>query len=220
MRFATGAISRSRRRCHPYVRVQHDHCRPRGADRHQHDTLPAAAHVPDRIRREPVGGGMMLLVYMAGNLSMKSVTTPILHRFGFRDVSGDGRLCALRSSRAASCRPRSSCRGLRRAVLAGMTRSMNFTSMSTLAFADVPRSCGRAPRRWRRWRSRPPVRGRGDRSPGTRPLSDAGRGATWLSDFQNALFVAAGLMGLAVLWSLRLPANAGTTLRRREAGGQ
>ena len=30
--------------------------------------------------------GIMLLVYMAGNLAMKSVTTPILHRFGFRDV--------------------------------------------------------------------------------------------------------------------------------------
>ena len=28
----------------------------------------------------------MLLVYMSGNLAMKSVTTPILYRFGFRDV--------------------------------------------------------------------------------------------------------------------------------------
>ena len=40
--------------------------------------------------------GIMLLVYMAGNLSMKSVTTPILHRFGFRDVIRvNGTLCAL-----------------------------------------------------------------------------------------------------------------------------
>ena len=34
----------------------------------------------------PFAAGVMLLVYMAGNLAMKSVTTPIVHRFGFRDV--------------------------------------------------------------------------------------------------------------------------------------
>ena len=44
----------------------------------------------------PFEAGIMLLVYMAGNLSMKSVTTPILHRFGFRDVIRvNGTLCAL-----------------------------------------------------------------------------------------------------------------------------
>ena len=39
--------------------------------------------------------GMMLLVYMAGNLAMKSATTPILRRFGFRNVlTVNGMLCA------------------------------------------------------------------------------------------------------------------------------
>jgi len=43
----------------------------------------------------PFEAGVMVLVYMAGNLSMKSVTTPILRRFGFRDVIRvNGILCA------------------------------------------------------------------------------------------------------------------------------
>lgn len=40
-------------------------------------------------------------------------------------------------------------------------------------------------------------------------------GGLALSDFQNALFSAAGLMAVAVLWSLRLPPDAGAELSRR-----
>jgi hypothetical protein len=36
-----------------------------------------------------------------------------------------------------------------------------------------------------------------------------------LPDFQNALFSAAGLMAVAVVWSLRLPPDAGAELSRR-----
>ena len=36
-----------------------------------------------------------------------------------------------------------------------------------------------------------------------------------LGDFQYALFAAAGLMAVAVLWSLRLPPDAGAELSRR-----
>ena len=36
----------------PTFALQHDHGRLRGARGHQHDALPAAAHVPDRLRRE------------------------------------------------------------------------------------------------------------------------------------------------------------------------
>ncbi len=40
--------------------------------------------------------GLMVLVYMVGNLAMKSVTTPLLRRFGFRDVIRvNGTLCAI-----------------------------------------------------------------------------------------------------------------------------
>jgi hypothetical protein len=40
-----------------------------------------------------------------------------------------------------------------------------------------------------------------------------------LSDFQYALFAAAGLMAVAVVWALRLPPDAGAELSRRTHPG-
>jgi hypothetical protein len=87
----------------------------------------------------PAEAGAMLLVYMAGNLAMKPGTTPILHRFAFRDVLvlngvlGAGALAALAFVGPDTARP------LVWALLfaAGLSRSMNFTATNTLAFADV-----------------------------------------------------------------------------------
>ena len=43
----------------------------------------------------PLQAGTMVLVYMMGNLVMKSTTTALLHRFGFRTVlAANGALCA------------------------------------------------------------------------------------------------------------------------------
>src|SRR4029077_14157541 len=88
----------------------------------------------------PFEAGIMLLVYMAGSLSVKSVTTPLLHRFGFRDVIRvNGTLCALSLVACGLLSPAIATPVVYVVLLvAGMTRSMNFTSMSTLAFADVP----------------------------------------------------------------------------------
>ena len=48
----------------------------------------------------PTEAGMMVLVYMGGNLAMKSITTKILRRFGFRRVlSINGALCSRRAAR-------------------------------------------------------------------------------------------------------------------------
>src|SRR6185436_4898900 len=88
----------------------------------------------------PLQAGIMLLVYMVGNLSMKSMTTSLLHRFGFRDVIRvNGTLCALSLLACGLLSPATAAPVVYFVLLvAGMTRSMNFTSMSTLAFADVP----------------------------------------------------------------------------------
>ena len=83
--------------------------------------------------------GMMVLVYMAGNLLMKSATTPILRHFGFRKVLiTNGALCALTLFACGLLSPGDPAL-LTYAVLltAGMTRSMNFSTINTLAFADV-----------------------------------------------------------------------------------
>ena len=163
--------------------------------------------------------GIMLLVYMAGNLAMKSVTTPILHRFGFRDVIVvNGALCVASLMACGLLSP-----GMPPAIVysvlfvAGMTRSMNFTAMSTLAFADIP-----APMR----PGATTLAAMAQQGAGTVGVAAAAvalgffqmtRAGTELalSDFQNALMAAGGLMAVAVLWALRLPADAGAELSER-----
>ncbi|MDR0440990.1 MAG: MFS transporter [Candidatus Accumulibacter sp.] len=87
----------------------------------------------------PTQAGWMVLVYMVGNLTMKSATTWVLHRFGFRRVLiVNGALCVMTLVACGLLAP-----GLPMPLIyavlliAGMTRSMNFTTVNTLAFADV-----------------------------------------------------------------------------------
>ncbi len=160
--------------------------------------------------------GLMLLVYMAGNLAMKSVTTPILHRFAFRRVILlNGVLCAA-TLLACGLLSRDvpvavTCAAL---FLAGLSRSMNFTSTSTLAFADIPEAL-RA--------TATTLAAIAQQAAGVIAvavatlalgLSQLQRGGTQLAfeDFQRAFFVAAGFMGLSVLWSMRLEKSAGAEL--------
>jgi len=167
----------------------------------------------------PFEAGVMVLVYMAGNLSMKSVTTPILRRFGFRDVIRvNGALCAASLLGCALLSPTVPM-AIVYALLfaAGMTRSMNFTSMSTLAFADVPD------------RLRPgatTLAALSQQAAGALGvavatlalgLSQAARsgGQLALADFRNALIVSAVLMAVAILWASRLRPDAGAELSGR-----
>jgi EmrB/QacA subfamily drug resistance transporter len=87
----------------------------------------------------PVASGMLLLIYMAANLGMKAFTNPILRRFGMRNVllvNG-----AIASAAIAACAALSPGlpRGLSVAILllAGASRSMQFTTITFIAFADV-----------------------------------------------------------------------------------
>lgn len=87
----------------------------------------------------PTEAGTMVLIYMAGNLAMKPGTTPILHRFAFRDVLVlNGALSAAVLIALAFTGPETA-RPLVWMLLfmAGLGRSMNFTATNTLAFADV-----------------------------------------------------------------------------------
>lgn len=88
----------------------------------------------------PWQAGLYLLIYFAGNLAMKSVTKPMLQRFGFRNVLvGNGLGIALSVAACGLLTPATPWL-LIIAVLfvAGLTRSMQFTCFSTLAFADIP----------------------------------------------------------------------------------
>lgn len=87
----------------------------------------------------PWQAGLYLLVYFVGNLAMKSVTTPMLRKFGFRNVLiGNGLGVAVSVAACGLLTPATPW-PLILVILfaAGMTRSMQFTTLSTLAFADI-----------------------------------------------------------------------------------
>jgi EmrB/QacA subfamily drug resistance transporter len=86
--------------------------------------------------------GLLVLALFAGNLGMKTVTTPILRRFGFRSVLvANGLISAmliLSFSLITRDTPKSAIVVLLFAH--GLSRSMQFTSINTLAFVDIPKS--------------------------------------------------------------------------------
>ena len=83
--------------------------------------------------------GLLMLGLFTGNLLMKSVVTPILRRFGFRTVlTTNGILNAILMASFALLLPQTP----RIVVLLilfvnGLSRSMQFTAVGTLAFADI-----------------------------------------------------------------------------------
>lgn len=88
---------------------------------------------------DAVTTGIYLLAYFAGNLAMKSITTPTLRLFGFRSVltmngllaSGSIAACALLSPDTSEII------GFALLFFAGLTRSMQFTALNTIGFADI-----------------------------------------------------------------------------------
>ena len=86
--------------------------------------------------------GILMLGLFAGNLGMKTVTTPVIKRFGFRSVLiFNGILTAVLMLGCAVLYPQTP----QIVILAvlfvnGLCRSMQFTSLSTIAFADIPKS--------------------------------------------------------------------------------
>ncbi|HZV11134.1 MAG TPA: MFS transporter [Novosphingobium sp.] len=86
--------------------------------------------------------GLLVLAVFAGNLSTKTVTTQILRRFGYRPVLAvNGTLCAATLGACALLSPATPTWVVVAILFAsGCTRSMQFTAINTVAFADVPRA--------------------------------------------------------------------------------
>lgn len=88
----------------------------------------------------PVEAGSYVFVYFLGNLGMKTVTTAALKCFGFRNVLViNGVLCGVSICACATFAPEIP-KLVIMAILffAGLTRSMQYTALNTLSFADVP----------------------------------------------------------------------------------
>ena len=83
--------------------------------------------------------GLLMLGLFTGNLVMKTVVTPILRRFGFRTVlTTNGILNAIFMAGCALLFPRTpSILVLLVLFVNGLARSMQFTAVGTLAFADI-----------------------------------------------------------------------------------
>jgi Na+/melibiose symporter-like transporter len=83
--------------------------------------------------------GYLVLFLFAGNLLMKTVTTPILRRVGYRPVLvWNGVLAAASLGLCATLQPASSIWWVGGVLLAnGITRSMHFTALATVSFADI-----------------------------------------------------------------------------------
>ncbi|GAB0116562.1 MFS transporter [Acidisoma sp. 7E03] len=92
--------------------------------------------------RSPVAAGSLLLVLFVGNLGIKPLTSPLMRRVGFRRVLlVNGVLLAFTFLGMALLTPMTPDWALLPLLLlSGMTRSIQFTAMNTLAFADVPKA--------------------------------------------------------------------------------
>ena len=86
--------------------------------------------------------GLLVLALFVGNLGMKSIATGILNRFGHRTVLiWNGCLCAFSIAVCAALTPEwPLVLTVIVLILGGMTRSMQFTTLNTLAYSDIPTS--------------------------------------------------------------------------------
>ena len=86
-----------------------------------------------------VAAGSLLLPYFLGNLLMKTVTTQVLRRFGFRRVMlVDGSLAMAAIGACGLLGPETTYAALAALlVVAGAARSMLLTSINTLSLADI-----------------------------------------------------------------------------------
>lgn len=84
--------------------------------------------------------GRMLMAVFAGNLVMKPMTTSVLRRFGFRRVLVVGGLINAAAIAACAAITTATPLPIVSVVLfvGGMARSMQFTALNTIAFADIP----------------------------------------------------------------------------------
>jgi MFS family permease len=84
--------------------------------------------------------GLLVIAVFAGNLMMKPATTPILRRFGFKPVILVNGLANVIALAACALLTPATPVWLIAVILfvGGLTRSMQFSALNTIAFADVP----------------------------------------------------------------------------------
>jgi MFS family permease len=84
--------------------------------------------------------GLLVLTLFAGNLAMKTVTNPVLRRFGFRTtLLGNGLVVVMAAAACAFFTPATPWPVIGAVLFVnGLARSMQFTSLTTLSLAEIP----------------------------------------------------------------------------------
>ena len=91
---------------------------------------------------EPFMAGLLVLSVFIGNLAMKAFTTPIINRFGFKKVMTINTYLVIVSFLLCALIDQNTPYWLIVVILFfnGIFRSLQFTSINTLALADIPKS--------------------------------------------------------------------------------
>ncbi len=174
--------------------------------------------------KDAVTAGAMLLPYFLGNLAMKSVTTPILTRFGFRRVLlMAGSASVLSIAAFAAVTEQTSWLALATLLaLAGCARSMLLTANATLMMIELPSAQMGAGSSLSAITMQ--VASAMGVAVGALALAvaaqshAAGQGAVALQDFRVA-FLAVAAFGALALWQYhRVPQNVGAGMLAGRAG--
>ena len=173
--------------------------------------------------------GLLLLVTAVGNIGMKAFTTPIFRRFGFRTVAVVNSTAAAVSIAACAALAPSTPVAVLLGVLFcyGLTRSLQFATLGTLAYADVDEAQrGAASTLWSV--AQQMTLGMGiafgalslRASSALRSTAGGAVGRYTLADFHWAFAIAGLLVLLSVIGYARLPRDAGEAIggggRRRD----
>lgn len=169
----------------------------------------------------PVDAGLLVLAYFLGNLGMKTVTTPTLRRFGFRTVMVvNGVIASLAIMACGAISPQTPLAlTVALMLVAGLSRSMQFTALNTLAFADIGAAQRSSAATLSSMLQQIAMLFGVAIAAAILNLSQIVRGETVpdLFDFRST-FVAIGLVGLAAAMRfLVLPANAGAEVSGHSA---
>ncbi len=174
--------------------------------------------------KDAVTAGAMLLPYFLGNLAMKSVTSPILSRFGFRRVLlVAGSASVLSIAAFAAVTEQTSWLALATLLaLAGCARSMLLTANATLMMIELPSAQMGAGSSLSAITMQ--VASAMGVAVGALALAvaaqshAAGQGAVALQDFRVA-FLAVAAFGALALWQYhRVPQNVGAGMLAGRAG--
>ena len=165
---------------------------------------------------DPVASGTLVLAIFAGNLGMKPVATWIIRRFKFKRIMLTSGCIAVATML---------CCGLLTAqtphvfivvllVVSGMARSMQYTTLSTLAFSDVPKpSMGSANTLFSMQQQAANACGVAIAGALLRLAALAHEGTQTIADFQFTFIAVAALAAIAMTDFFKVPHNAGEALR-------